>query len=117
VGGFGLNSPPSIILIIALALAATGGGVTSLILIRRRRARTSAPGCPRLSRGRSEQVPGLDAARPSYHAHPGVRQPYNHQSGYSPSPQSGYGRSGCDPDGQPGHGQPGQQPRNPGRQH
>lgn len=62
------------------------------------------PGCPRLSRGRSEQVPGLDAARPSYHAHPGVRQPYNHQSGYSPSPQSGYG-------------QPGQQPHNPDGQH
>ena len=115
-GGFGLHSPLSIILIIALALAAIGG-VTSLILIRKRRARTGAPGHPQPRRGRPGQAPGLDTAQPGYYAHPGVQQPYNHQSGYDSSPQSGYGQSGYDPNGQPGYGQPGQQPHNPDGQH
>ena len=111
-GGFGLNSPLSIILIIALALAAAGG-VTSLILIRKRRARTGAPGYPQPRRGGPGKAPGLDAAQPGYHAHPGVQQPYNHQSGYGPGPQPGYGQPGYSLNGQPGCGQPDQQPHNP----
>ncbi|MFC2359353.1 MAG: hypothetical protein ACFNME_00810, partial [Actinomyces dentalis] len=103
-GGFGLNSPLSIILIIALALAAAGG-VTSLILIRKRRARTGAPGYPQPRRGGPGKAPGLNTAQPGYHAHPGVQRPYNHQSGYGPGPQPGYGQPGC--------GQPDQQPHNP----
>ena len=56
-GGFGLHSPPSIILIITIALAAIGGGVTSLILIPKKRARTSAPGSPQPRRGLARASP------------------------------------------------------------
>ena len=115
-GGFGLHSPLSIILIIALALAAIGG-VTSLILIRKRRARTGAPGHPQPRHGWPGQAPGLDAAQPGYRAHPGVQQPYDHQSGYDPGPQSGYGQPGYRPNRRSGYGQPGQQPHSPDEQH
>ena len=70
------------------------------------------PGTPSRDAAWPGQAPGLDAAQSGYRAHPGVQQPYNHQSGYGPSPQSGY-----DPSPQSGYGQPGQQPHNPDGQH